>query len=173
MSSYFWREKIPVGKLFVSLPSIEREWFLKESLYNFERAIACTERESGGAEEEITVVGNYTGFSSKNAAPMSISHEFMNGLRQNYPGRVKHAFLLNTPTSFRLFWSMLKPFIGTETKKKIMFVGSSEKNREQAFGEVIAIDQAADWMMKGGKKDREFNSEEYLKETNFDEAFDP
>lgn len=149
----------------------EREWFFKESLYNFERALACTERESGGVEECVTVIGNYTGFSSKNAAPMSISHEFMNGLRQNYPGRVKHVFLLNTPTSFRLFWSMLKPFIGTETRKKIMFVGSSEKQREQAFGEVVSIDQAAPWMMKGGKKDREFSSEDYLK-LNFDEAFD-
>ena len=149
----------------------EGEWFFKESLYNFERALACTERESGGLEECVTVIGNYTGFSSKNAAPMSVSHEFMNGLRQNYPGRVKHVFLLNTPTSFRLFWGMLKPFIGTETRKKISFVGSSEKQRAQAFGEVVSIDQAAPWMIKGGKKDKEFNSEDYLK-SNFDEAFD-
>eukprot|EP00339_Tiarina_fusa_P027394 CAMPEP_0117009758 /NCGR_PEP_ID=MMETSP0472-20121206/8771_1 /TAXON_ID=693140 ORGANISM="Tiarina fusus, Strain LIS" /NCGR_SAMPLE_ID=MMETSP0472 /ASSEMBLY_ACC=CAM_ASM_000603 /LENGTH=326 /DNA_ID=CAMNT_0004712113 /DNA_START=110 /DNA_END=1090 /DNA_ORIENTATION=+ len=150
----------------------EREWFLKESLYNFERALACTERETGGLEECITVIGNYTGFQSKHAAPMSISHEFMNGLRQNYPGRVKHVFLLNTPTSFRFFWSMLKPFIGTDTRKKISFVGSSEKQREQTFRELVTVDQAAPWMVKGGRKTKEFDAEEYLKGKNFDEAFD-
>jgi CRAL/TRIO domain len=62
------------------------EWFLKESLYNFERALACTERESGGALDSVTVIGNYTGFQSKHSAPMSISHRFMDSLRQNYPG---------------------------------------------------------------------------------------
>ena len=81
-------------------------------------------------------------------------------------------FLLNTPTSFRVFWSMLKPFIGTDTRKKISFVGSSEKQREQTFGQLVSVDQASPWMFKGGQKRREFNSEEYLKELNFDVAFD-
>jgi hypothetical protein len=85
------------------------EWFLKESLFNFEKALACTERESGGLQESITVIGNYTGFESKHRAPMSISHQFMDALRQNYPGRVDHVFLLRTPSTFLFFWSLLKP----------------------------------------------------------------
>ncbi|KAL3908192.1 MAG: hypothetical protein SGARI_003178, partial [Bacillariaceae sp.] len=85
------------------------EWFLKESLFNFEKALACTERESGGVEENITVIGNYTGFQSKHSAPMSISHKFMDSLRQNYPGRVNRVFLLRTPSTFLIFWSLLKP----------------------------------------------------------------
>lgn len=115
--------------------NFDADWFLRESLYNFERALACTERESGGLEQSITVIGNYTGFSSKHAAPMSISHEFMNCLRQNYPGRVKRVYLLNTPTSFLFFWSILKPFIGTDTRKKIQFV-SNDRQREKAFSEL-------------------------------------
>lgn len=147
------------------------EWFLKESLYNFERALACTERESGGVEQAITVIGNYTGFQSKHAAPMAISHEFMNCLRQNYPGRVKHVYLLNTPTSFLFFWSILKPFIGTDTRKKITFI-SNDRQREAAFSELISTDQAAPWMLEGGHKKRDFDAMEYLKQSPFDEAFD-
>jgi hypothetical protein len=139
----------------------DREWFLKESLYNFERAIAATEHQSGGREQSITVIGNYTGFTSKHGAPMSISHEFMDILRQNYPGRVNRVYLLNTPTSFLFFWSILKPFIGTDTRKKIHFV-NSEKQREKEFGEMVSLDQAAPWMLKNGKNTREFDSNEYL-----------
>jgi hypothetical protein len=149
----------------------EPEWFLKESLYNFERAIACTERESNGREESILVIGNYTGFQSKHAAPMSLSNEFMDVLRQNYPGRVKRVFLLNTPTTFLFFWSILKPFIGTETRKKIQFI-SSEKQREKEFGELVSLEQAAPWMRTGGKKTRELDVKQYLRETSFEQGFD-
>lgn len=149
----------------------EREWFLKESLYNFERAIAATERESGGIEDVITIIGNYNGFSSKHSAPMSVSHEFMDCLRQNYPGRVKRVYLLNTPTTFMFFWSLVKPFIASETRKKIQFV-NSERQREKEFGDLVASDQAAPWMLSGGKKAREFNANEYLNDTPFNQAFD-
>jgi hypothetical protein len=147
------------------------DWFLKESLYNFERALACTERESGGVEQSITVIGNYTGFSSKHAAPMAISHEFMNCLRQNYPGRVKRVYLLNTPTSFLFFWNIIKPFIGTDTRKKITFI-SNDRQRESAFSELISVDQAASWMLNGGHKKKEFHAIEYLEQLPFDESFD-
>ena len=147
------------------------DWFLKESLYNFERALACTERESGGVEQSITVIGNYTGFQSKHAAPMSISHEFMNSLRQNYPSRVKRVFLLNTPKSFLFFWSVLKPFIGTDTRKKITFI-NNDRQREAAFSELLSVDQATPWMLEDGQKKREFDAMEYLNQTPFDEAFD-
>lgn len=149
----------------------DAEWFLKESLYNFERALACTERESGGVEQAITVIGNYTGFQSKHAAPMSISHEFMNCLRQNYPGRVKRVYLLNTPTSFLFFWSILKPFIGTDTRKKITFI-SNDRQRETSFSELIQVDQAAPWMLTGGHKKKEFDAMEYLERIPFNESFD-
>lgn len=147
------------------------DWFLKESLYNFERALACTERESGGVEQSITVIGNYTGFQKKHSAPMSISHEFMNCLRQNYPGRVKHVYLLNTPTSFHFFWAILKPFIGTDTRKKITFI-SNDRQREEHFSELLTVDQAAPWMLEGGHKNKEFDVIAYLEQTPFDEAFD-
>lgn len=149
----------------------DHDWFIKESLYNFERALACTERESEGREESITVIGNYTGFQSKHAAPMSLSHEFMDVLRQNYPGRVKRVYLLNTPTSFLFFWAIVKPFIGTETRKKIQFL-SSEKQKEQEFAELVSLEQAAPWMREGGKKCRDLQVNEYLHETAFDHAFD-
>jgi len=147
------------------------EWFLKESLYNFERALACTERESGGLQESITVIGNYTGFESKHRAPMSISHKFMDSLRQNYPGRVNRVFLLRTPSTFLLFWSLLKPFIGTDTRKKIVFL--NESHRQEQFSDLVSVDQATPWMLDGGQKTREFDSKEYLFETPFDEGFDP
>lgn len=94
------------------------EWFLKESLFNFEKALACTERGSGGVKDNITVIGNYTGFQSKHSAPMSISHKFMDSLRQNYPGRVHRVYLLRTPTTFMVFWALLKPVSVAETRRR-------------------------------------------------------
>lgn len=148
----------------------EREWFLKESLYNFERAIAATERESKGAEQGIIVIGNYNGFQSKHSAPMALSHEFMDALRQNYPGRVKGVYLLNTPRSFLFFWSLVKPFIGTDTRKKINFV-NSERQREKEFGELVPLEQAAPWMLQGGKKTADFDAKKYLRDIPFHSSF--
>eukprot|EP00525_Craspedostauros_australis_P007943 CAMPEP_0198112184 /NCGR_PEP_ID=MMETSP1442-20131203/4070_1 /TAXON_ID= /ORGANISM="Craspedostauros australis, Strain CCMP3328" /LENGTH=311 /DNA_ID=CAMNT_0043768877 /DNA_START=275 /DNA_END=1210 /DNA_ORIENTATION=+ len=149
----------------------DQEWFIKESLYNFERAIAATERQSKGREQQITVIGNYTGFKSHHAAPMSLSNEFMEKLRQNYPGRVKRVYLLNTPTSFLFFWSLLKPFIGTETRKKVQFV-NSERQKKQEFGDLVSLDQAAPWMLVGGNKTKSFDVKQYLHDTRFDHGFD-
>jgi hypothetical protein len=177
------------------------EWFLKESIFNLEKALACTERESSGLKESITVIGNYTGFQSKHSAPMSISHRFMDILRQNYPGRVHRVFLLRTPFSFLMFWSLLKPvsfskansgvctvcecmteykfsfcilafqFIGTDTREKIIFL--SELHRQEEFADLVSLDQAAPWMLDGGRKIKEFDANEYLNKIPFDECFDP
>lgn len=146
------------------------DWFIKESLYNFERAIAASERESGEVEERVTIIGNYVGFTSKNSAPMSLNQEFMSIMRHNYPGRVKKVFLINTSTSLNLLWSLIKNFIGTETRKKINFL--SERQRESSFREILTQDQAAPWMLKGGQKSEKFNQLRYLRDIPFDEAFD-
>jgi hypothetical protein len=70
-----------------------------------------------------------------------------------------------------VFWSILKPFIGTDTRKKITFL-SNDRQRETAFSELITVDQAAPWMLEGGQKNRDFDAMQYLRHVPFDEAFD-
>jgi hypothetical protein len=65
----------------------------------------------------------------------------------------------------------MKQFIGTDTRKKIIFVKDGQRHEE--FADLVAVDQAAPWMVDGGQKNKEFNSNEYLKQIPFDKGFDP
>jgi hypothetical protein len=62
-------------------------------------------------------------------------------------------------------------FIGTDTRKKIVFL--NERHRQEQLSEIMSVDQAAPWMLDGGYKTKEFDSNRYLKDTPFDDCFDP
>ena len=49
----------------------------------------------------------------------------------------------------------------------------NERHRQEQFADLVAVDQAAPWMLDGGEKTKEFDSEEYLTKIPFDEGFDP
>jgi hypothetical protein len=63
-------------------------------------------------------------------------------------------------------------FIGTDTRKKIIFVNKS--HRQVEFANLVSVDQAAPWMLDGGRqKVKDFDSSEYLNSIPFNEGFDP
>ena len=62
-------------------------------------------------------------------------------------------------------------FIGTDTRKKIIFLNDTDRQVE--FANLVSVDQAAPWMVDGGLKAKDFDSNEYLQNTPFNEGFDP
>jgi len=141
------------------------EWTLKEAVYSIERAVAASRSET------INAVIDFSGFSAlRHAPPLEIGKQFLTTLRKHYAGQIHKIFLVDTPRSFSFFWKVFKPFVGTLTRRKIVFVSTERK--EEIFSNYYTLDQATEWMRKGGKKTRPLDTEEYLFQVPFEQAFD-
>jgi CRAL/TRIO domain len=145
------------------------EWTLKESLYTMERAMAC----SKAPDKTVNAILDFRGFHpTQHAPPLSLGKNFLLTLRHHYAGQVHRIFILDAPASFTWIWKVFRPFLGTSTRDKIVFVNGT-RQKEQVLGEYYAPDQATKWMLPrtGQMVERELDLHEYLWKTPFDRAF--
>lgn len=151
--------------------SDDPEWYIKANIYTLERALAATEQKTNGKEEKICAVFDYNGYTSANAPPISLTRELLYGLKDHYPERLQHVFVIDAPVVFRGFWYLVKPFLDAVTKKKVQFVtGSHEK--ELILGPVFSKDQAMDFMFSDGEKTKPLDLHQYLYKISFDKAYE-
>lgn len=142
----------------------DEDWTIKQHVYALERAVAS----SKAADKTVNAVVDFNGFSLRNAPPTHIGKSFMTTFRNHYAGAINGIFLIDAPLSFLCLWKIFKPLVGEKTRSKIHFV-QSRKNELANFYEA---NEAAHWMMKGGKKNRELDTNEFLYKTAFDRSFD-
>jgi CRAL/TRIO domain len=167
----------------------DAEWTIIEHVYTLERALACSKLQattttttttdgvgdcSSTMVEPVNAIVDFTGFATHHAPPMHIGKQFMTILRNRYVGCIHQIFLVNAPTAFLFLWSVLKHFVGKNTRDKIHFVNSSKKNGKcsNLLADYYDLDQAASWMLPGGTKNHELDIDEYLLKTPFHQAFD-
>jgi CRAL/TRIO domain len=144
------------------------EWTRKGHVWSMERAIAC----SKSPDQTVNCVVDFRGFSAlSHAPPTTIGKDIMLTLRNHYVGHVHRILLIDAPAAFLWLWAILKHFAGSKTRDKIQFINSDEE-KEAIIGELYDAEQATSWMLPNGKKDRELDLDEYLKEIPFDQAFD-
>ncbi len=152
--------------------SFDKDWYLKGKLYSLERAIAYSERISGGSVEKVNVVFDYNGYvSDKHEPPLSLIKELLFCLRDHYPERLRHMFFVDAPFRFRAFWTLVKPFIDPVTKKKIRFV-SGNAQKQSTFEDFVAPEQSMAFMHKDGTKPLDFNIEKWTYMVPFDHDVD-
>jgi hypothetical protein len=140
---------------------------MRHLVYNLEKAIACTRRESlernGGGRglEKVILLIDYEGWSLTNAPPMSTTKATLHILQHMYPERMYRAFCLHPPFIFRAFWNMVRPFIDPVTKEKIVFV--SNKSTQQQLWSLLK-DPVNDLETGAGGtlSPNDFNSSTYL-----------
>mmetsp|Transcript_14551 Transcript_14551/g.18385 ORF Transcript_14551/g.18385 Transcript_14551/m.18385 type:complete len:419 (+) Transcript_14551:120-1376(+) len=151
--------------------AFDNEWYLKGKLYSLERALAYTERISGGTVEKINVVFDYENYKAdKHEPPLTLIKELMFCLRDHYPERMQHMFFVNAPLKFRAFWTLVKPFIDPVTKRKIQFVSGSQK--KSVFENFVSPDQSMRFMHPNGRKPDEYNVERWKYVVPFDHDID-
>jgi len=92
---------------------------MRHLVYNLERAIACTQRNSG--YEMINLMIDFDGYRLRDAPPLSTSKHTLHILQHHYPERMFKAYVCNPPFAFRAFWTIIHPFLDPLTKEKINF----------------------------------------------------
>jgi hypothetical protein len=91
---------------------------IKHLVYHIERAIAASAKNNC---EKIIIIMDFTNWTMKHSAPMSVTKETIHILQDCYVERLLRVYMTNAPVLFRTFWSMVKPFIDPVTKQKIVF----------------------------------------------------
>ena len=148
--------------------SFDQDWYLKGKLYSLERAIAYTERISGGTVEKVNVVFDYKDYvPEKHEPPLSLIKELLFCLRDHYPERLEHMFFIDAPFRFRAFWALVKPFIDPVTKRKIQFI-SGNAQKHSAFQGFVAPDESMSFMHLNGCRPDEYNIEKWTYMIPFD-----
>lgn len=143
------------------------EWTLKEAIYSIERAIACSRSEDG----TINAVVDFSGFSlSQHSPPLEIGKQFLTTLRSHYAGQINRIYLINTPFSFSFLWNIFSPFIGTNTRDKILIVNGAQSKTRDVL-DLYDLEEVPSWLVPGGENNRPLDLDEYLYELSFDTAF--
>ena len=114
------------------------------------------------APEQIVILINFTNWSRKNAVPMATARETLSILQDHYPERLGLAVCFNPPTIFRVFWSIISPFIDRKTYSKIIFVNKKKKEKAGATMSAIFHATSVDDDM-GGVIPAEWNYSQYAK----------
>lgn len=114
------------------------------------------------APEQITILINFTNWSRKNAVPMATARETLSILQNHYPERLGLAVCFNPPTIFRVFWSVISPFIDPKTYTKIVFVNKKKSERAAAVMGAVFHANAVDDDM-GGAVPAAWHVDEYAK----------
>ncbi|CAB9516238.1 CRAL TRIO domain protein [Seminavis robusta] len=145
------------------------EWTLKETYYTMERAIACSQAK----DSSVNAILDFAGFNPvRNAPPMSLGKTFVLTMRQHFAGHIHKIFIVDAPSSFAFLWKIFQPFLGKATQDKIVFV-SGTKQKEKILGAYYEPHQATTWMLPDtGLQTKEFDVQEYLYKTPFNQAFD-
>ena len=132
---------------------------MRHLVYNLERVIACTHRNSG--YEKINLMIDFDGYRLRDAPPLSTSKHTLTILQNHYPERMFKAYVCNPPFAFRAFWIIIQPFLDSLTKEKIIFC-----HGKSGVAKVAARYDQANVEKCGGGIDGEnclpFNSEKYF-----------
>lgn len=150
--------------------SWDEEFFFKGNIFCMEKALACTERRTNGAKDKVIVLYDYSGYTMKNSPPLALVCKLLFALKDHFPERLEHVFLVDAPFIFRAFWAIIQHFIDPVTKELVCFV-SGEEAKKQVLGSIIDENEASTWMYEGAKRDCEVDLDIFFKCTPFDVAY--
>mmetsp|Transcript_28053 Transcript_28053/g.38784 ORF Transcript_28053/g.38784 Transcript_28053/m.38784 type:complete len:279 (-) Transcript_28053:96-932(-) len=117
--------------------------------------------ESDLAPEQFCIVCDYEGWSLSSAPPMKTSVETLHILQNHYPERLGASIIINYPTLFSMFWTMISPFVDVETYKKIQFISHTSKSRDEKLSQLFDLEYLEEAV--GGKSKYVFDFQEYGK----------
>jgi len=158
------------------------DWYLIAHVYTLERALARAERISLKLDDSphdyedkdkpiqpVIVCFDYLGYTrSQNEPPVYLVKKLLFCLRDDYPELIQHILLFDAPVIFKIFYTIVRPFIDPFTKKKVKFV-SGDDNKMNTIGPIVSPDQAMKFMLPGASRESdEVDMLKYLTEIPFD-----
>lgn len=135
-------------------------------VYQIERMIACTERQ--GYEKSV-IVFDFLGWKMKHASSLDVTKKTIHILQDCYVERIARIYITNSPAVFRTFFNMVKVFLDSNTRKKIVFVTEKERPEMEKYFDP----ETAESCIFGASKVNDYNVQEYFStplNVSFDET---
>eukprot|EP00979_Chaetoceros_neogracilis_P008804 scaffold1972_cov265-Chaetoceros_neogracile.AAC.18 len=124
-------------------------------IYQIERAIACTERMGFG---KAVIVLDFDGWRMKHASSLDLTKKTIHILQDCYVERVAKVYFTNPPGVFRTFFNMVKVFLDSTTRSKIMFVTAKDRPKMETHFNP----ETAEGCIFGPTNLREYNVDDYF-----------
>ncbi|XP_064461183.1 SEC14-like protein 2 [Ornithodoros turicata] len=111
------------------LMSVTRGEMMKHVIRSFEVGETYMKKQSkllGRTIETQIFVFDFDGFSLRSIASKAVLDfitDLMSLFENNYPERLKAAYVVNAPRIFPMFWKIIRPFICENTAKKVRIFG--------------------------------------------------
>ncbi|KAI5064104.1 hypothetical protein GOP47_0020774 [Adiantum capillus-veneris] len=117
-------------------------------------------------QEQMVWLIDFTGWSFSTAVPVKTTREVVYILQNHYPERLGNAILYNPPRVFGAFWKVVKHFLDSKTRQKVMFVNPNNPESLNLMEELFDMDNLS--MAFGGKRmevyDHEKNGRQMLED---------
>jgi CRAL/TRIO domain len=148
----------------------DEDGFKWAQLYMAERAMAVTEIRSKGKCEQLTAFLALGSYDSSNAPPINVMIRTITALQTNYPERLGKAVAMDVPFWISALITIVKPFLSTKTRDKLVVLGASTADR--AIREIVDPDQAMPFMLSDGKLHSTIDVTHQLRHVPFYELYD-
>jgi len=154
--------------------SDSEEAFVDSLTYTMERAVAASEFQSIGRQDQIVCVLDTKGGS---CPPFKTIQAALGILQHFYPGRLKTCVILNAPYLVTALFKMTKPFMHPITVSKFLLTkakrNNSNKEEDSVLSRLIDESQAMPEMMPGrGKLTSNVNVDRFLYSVPFYRLYD-
>eukprot|EP00537_Pseudo-nitzschia_pungens_P004770 CAMPEP_0172377142 /NCGR_PEP_ID=MMETSP1060-20121228/68749_1 /TAXON_ID=37318 /ORGANISM="Pseudo-nitzschia pungens, Strain cf. cingulata" /LENGTH=527 /DNA_ID=CAMNT_0013104813 /DNA_START=84 /DNA_END=1667 /DNA_ORIENTATION=- len=147
----------------------DEEAFVDSLIYTMERAIAASEFQSIGRQDQILCVLEAKGCS---CPPMKTCQAALGVLQHFYPGRLKSSVVLNPPYLVSALFKMVKPFMHPITVSKYLLT-KVKQSEDSILSSLIDESQAMPEMMPGqGKLTSKVDIDHYLYSVPFYRLYD-
>jgi len=147
----------------------DEEAFVDSLTYTMERAIAASEFQSIGRQDQILCVLEAKGCS---CPPMKTCQAALGVLQHFYPGRLKSSVVLNPPYLVSALFKMVKPFMHPITVSKYLLM-KVKQSEDSILSSLIDESQAMPEMMPGqGKLTSKVDIDHYLYSVPFYRLYD-
>ncbi|CAL4976954.1 unnamed protein product [Urochloa decumbens] len=135
---------------------------IKYLVYSLEKAIMNLTED----QEKMVWLTDFQSW-TLGSTPLKVTRETVNVLQDCYPERLGLAILYNPPRIFESFWKIVKPFLDHETRKKVKFVYSNDKESQKIMAEVFDIEELDSAF--GGKNPATFEYNSYAERMQEDD----
>ncbi|XP_062207931.1 uncharacterized protein LOC133909493 [Phragmites australis] len=135
---------------------------IKYLVYSLEKAIMNLTED----QEKMVWLTDFQSW-TLGSIPLKVTRETVNVLQDCYPERLGLAILYNPPRIFESFWKIVKPFLDHETRKKVKFVYSNDKESQKIMADVFDMDKLDS--VFGGKNPAGFEYNSYAEQMQEDD----
>jgi len=106
-------------------------------IYSMERTVRLMDQ--GRGVEKMVWIVSCADYNLKHNGDMGMARLLISTLADHFPERLGLVIVVDPPLLFRGLWKVVSPFVDDVTKRKMLFVSGSEKEKRKLMEEFVDV----------------------------------